>query len=343
MANDMKSYWWGYLFFLLVLSIAAANFPTASCQEQTNQIQDNSFHNDHLNDVSDEFPNDYMPLIIPIGSGKRITVAPIITCTSLENESWNYNHHPCKLAQTILVDYDWSDKNANYTYMFEDWIDYDWNDIIVNLYATTSDGVFSDLLLTFREASWKNPFGLEIAVEGTWIEIEWNSTDYPSINSLILEEGESIYVDLLAESNKDDKAFFRFLIPPVASFSWIPPQPFVGDFVVFDASASLDMDGHIETYYWDFGDGISIDTNESTITHTFTYPKIYDVNLTIIDNDGLKHTILRKIKISVIIGGETTSVDTNLTTIWKNTTIILAVIFAAVAIFSKRRNTSKFV
>ncbi|MDH5495181.1 MAG: PKD domain-containing protein [Candidatus Bathyarchaeota archaeon] len=332
----MKSYWWLSL-FLLTLMVMSSSLSIVFCEESAYQAQDNSHHDDHLNDPSDGFPNDYTPLIIPIESGKRITVAPITTCTLLENATWNPYYHPCKMAQTILVDNDWNDGDANYTYIFEDWTDYDWNDIIVNLYASISDGILSDMFLAFREASWKNPFSLEITAEGTWINIKWNSTDYPNIHSLTIDEGETAEVDLFAESNPGDKAFVRFLIPPFASFSWYPTQPLTGETIVFDASASYDLDKEIETYSWSFGDDTSINTDNQTITHKFVSHGTYSVNLTVTDTDGLIDVVSKHIKVSAGIGGETTSLDNTLVTIWKKANILLITTLAAAATLIRRK------
>jgi len=54
--------------------------------------------------------------------------------------------------------------------------------------------------------------------------------------------------------------------------------------ISFDASNSLDPDGSITTYAWDFGDG-STGTG-LTISHAFAVDGTYTVNLTVTDNDG---------------------------------------------------------
>jgi len=336
----MKNYCWLSL-YLLLLVITMLSFPTAFCEEQTYQLQDNSYHDDHLNDATDDFPNDYTPLTIPIADGKQITVAPAITCTALENGTWHPHHHLCKLAQTLLVDDDWTDGNANYTYIFEDWTDYDWNDIIVNLYASISYGFFSDLSLVFREAAWKNPFSLEITAEGTWIKIEWNSTDYPNMNSLTVDEGETVVIELFPESNASDTAFIRFLIPPSASFAWYPMEPSVGATVLFDASASYDPDKKIETYSWVFSDGTSVTTDTETITHSFNSTGIYSVNLTVADIDGLTDVMSKHIQVVAIVGGETTPISIPIKPVWKYINILLIIAFAAVTALIKRKGIQR--
>jgi len=55
---------------------------------------------------------------------------------------------------------------------------------------------------------------------------------------------------------------------PVASFIYTPDTPAVNEAVTFNASASSDLEGKIETYAWDFGD----ETNgtKEIATHTYT-------------------------------------------------------------------------
>lgn len=52
----------------------------------------------------------------------------------------------------------------------------------------------------------------------------------------------------------------------------------------FDASGSLDSDGTIVDYAWDFGDG-TLGSGEST-THSYSQPGTYTVTLTVTDDDG---------------------------------------------------------
>ncbi len=52
----------------------------------------------------------------------------------------------------------------------------------------------------------------------------------------------------------------------------------------FDASASSDSDGTIDSYSWDFGDGNS--ATGATPSHTFSAGGTFDVTLTVTDNEG---------------------------------------------------------
>ena len=172
-------------------------------------------HDDHVNDPTDTFPNDYAPMVIPFND-KKVTVTPSITCAALEDVVFKPYHHPCKLAQTLLVDDEWSDKNASYIYLFEDWTDYDWNDIVVSLYAATNDVIDVEIYLEDREAAWKNPFSVEITPESLTVDVHWNSTDYSDDHVVRVNPNEIVDIELFAESNPGDTALITItpVIPP---------------------------------------------------------------------------------------------------------------------------------
>ncbi|MCW4052202.1 MAG: PKD domain-containing protein [Candidatus Bathyarchaeota archaeon] len=83
--------------------------------------------------------------------------------------------------------------------------------------------------------------------------------------------------------------------PPIANFLTIPDDPYTDETVTFNASASYDPDGTIESYAWDFGDG-SNGTGE-TASHSFTADGIYTVTLTITDDDDLQDTVSTNITV----------------------------------------------
>lgn len=72
--------------------------------------------------------------------------------------------------------------------------------------------------------------------------------------------------------------------PPVASFEVDPKSGEVPLIVSFDASASVDPDGSIASYEWEFGDGKS--GSGVTVDHTFDGSGIYKVKLTVTDTGG---------------------------------------------------------
>ena len=74
---------------------------------------------------------------------------------------------------------------------------------------------------------------------------------------------------------------------PVASPGG-PYQGSVNQEIVFDGSASVDHEGTIVSYLWDFGDGT---TNlDVSAVHTYAKSGIYPVSLTVTDNQDYTHT-----------------------------------------------------
>jgi len=244
-------------------------------------------HTDHLNDPTDDFPNDYAPMVIPF-NGKNVTIAPVIRDTCLVDDVFKPNYYPCKSAQTFFVDDNWSDKDANYTYLFEDWTDYDWNDINVSLYAVTNEVITVEIHLVDREAAWKNPFSVEITPEGLTVNVYWNSTDYPEHHVVGVNPDETVAVELFAESNPGDTASIMIVpqIPPVASFVYSPLHPQVSEDVTFNASASTPDGGYIVSYTWNFGDSNITTVTDPIVTHRYGSPGNYTVTLNVTDSEG---------------------------------------------------------
>jgi hypothetical protein len=83
--------------------------------------------------------------------------------------------------------------------------------------------------------------------------------------------------------------------PPVASLALFPQSPVVGQAVTFDASTSVDEDGEIVSYQWDFGDGNEASRRE--VTHTYTVAGDYAVSLMVTDDDGAQSTYVRVLQV----------------------------------------------
>ncbi len=85
-------------------------------------------------------------------------------------------------------------------------------------------------------------------------------------------------------------------VKPVAEFSYEPEKPQEGKYVSFE-DLSTDADGIITNGTWNFGDGF-IEEDGSLLSHRYDRKGIYDVKLTVTDDDGaisnVTHTITVK-------------------------------------------------
>jgi hypothetical protein len=87
----------------------------------------------------------------------------------------------------------------------------------------------------------------------------------------------------------ENGVFTNLLNPPTADFVHSPSLPNVNEETTFDASASS-ASGTIVEYRWDFGDGTKKayvgDNLTSTTTHAFTTGGVFNVTLTVIDDQS---------------------------------------------------------
>lgn len=81
------------------------------------------------------------------------------------------------------------------------------------------------------------------------------------------------------------------LNPPVASFTAAPNPVAYNAPVVFDGSASSDVEEGALNYVWDFGDGNSSQgMGLGNVLHTYMQAGSFQVSLTVTDSDGLSDT-----------------------------------------------------
>lgn len=86
--------------------------------------------------------------------------------------------------------------------------------------------------------------------------------------------------------------------PPQADFSFSPTSPKVEEEIVFDASASKDLDGKIISYVWNFGDSSPEETTQSAaMIHVYKQSGRYTVKLTVTDDQGLSSSVEKAIQV----------------------------------------------
>jgi len=85
--------------------------------------------------------------------------------------------------------------------------------------------------------------------------------------------------------------------PPMASFTWAPLTPNVGEPVNFDGSASKPNGGSIVKYEWIFGDGGY--AAGKTVVYTYSQMGTYNVTLKVTDSEGLWATEQKQIVLNL--------------------------------------------
>ncbi len=83
-------------------------------------------------------------------------------------------------------------------------------------------------------------------------------------------------------------------LPPIALING-PRSAMTGEEVTFDGSMSSDNDGQITEYSWDLDDGNT--AMGEAINHEYSDPGIYQVELTVTDDDGGRTTATHQITI----------------------------------------------
>jgi len=88
-------------------------------------------------------------------------------------------------------------------------------------------------------------------------------------------------------------------IPPLAKFNWTPLFPNPNEMIFFNASESIDYDGCITLYEWDWNNDGIFDENHtnSTVTHSWSNYGQYPVTLRVTDDDNLTDYKTKTIKI----------------------------------------------
>jgi len=107
-------------------------------------------------------------------------------------------------------------------------------------------------------------------------------------------------LDIIADGKIDIQdiarvAFMFGICAPTAAFTESAHIAPIGTPIKFDPSNSLDMEGRIVLYEWDFtGDGIydKSTTSPEEVSYTYTIPGEYNVTLRVTDDYGLTDTAI---------------------------------------------------
>lgn len=86
---------------------------------------------------------------------------------------------------------------------------------------------------------------------------------------------------------------------PIAAFTYTPEEPMLGEYVIFDGSASRANDGPIVDYRWEFGDGNSVSGPNSVVSYAYNKPGEYTVTLAVVDSEGFRSKTEDTVKIPV--------------------------------------------
>ncbi len=154
---------------------------------------------------------------------------------------------------------------------------------------TTSEAVGkAGTPLTFNAGASSDP-------DGDPLNYSWSFGDGSTATGIVVSHIFAVpgqYLVTLTVSDPYTSAYAQTYIPvivpksPVAIMAWSPTHPVAGQTTVsFDGSNSVDPDGAITQYIWEFGDG-TVGKGKTT-THVYASAGTYTLELVVIDEDGL--------------------------------------------------------
>lgn len=118
-------------------------------------------------------------------------------------------------------------------------------------------------------------FGKGIIKSGVKVSHAFNQSGEHEVKLLV--------TDVLGLTGKISKSITVYELEPEVHFSIFPNFVKAGENITFDASKSLDANGNIVSYKWDYGDGSKGEGKK--VNHNYKKDGAYPVTLTIRDND----------------------------------------------------------
>ena len=159
-----------------------------------------------------------------------------------------------------------------------------------------NDGAWHHVVLRAAENSVTLWLDGKLAVEGEWSEdFHLKETKHPPVLGRTGEPDSKVSRDVFTGDLDEVAVFHRpisfteidllFKEGPNQLPSAVPTVKILGMELTVSAKESLDRDGEITSYQWDFGDGSATST-EQDVVHTYAEPGVYPVSLTVTDNEG---------------------------------------------------------
>jgi DNA/RNA endonuclease G (NUC1) len=130
--------------------------------------------------------------------------------------------------------------------------------------------------------------------------VDWTTAYRVTVDSIERLTG---YRFLSALAAKTARALKSGTKPPLAALDG-PYTGAEGSAIAMSAAASIDPNGTIAAYAWRFGDGSS--ASGAAVTHAYTRPGTYPVQVVVTDNDALADTIATIVQVTnvaPVIGG----------------------------------------
>lgn len=113
------------------------------------------------------------------------------------------------------------------------------------------------------------------------------SSGSPSVYHRYKDDGNYTVTLTIVDNNSNvyqcNKTIYVNNTPPVADFTWNIEMPNPGDVIRF-IDLSHDPDGYIVSWHWNISDGSK--TGMQNHSHVFIDVGVYNVTLTVVDNDG---------------------------------------------------------
>ena len=140
---------------------------------------------------------------------------------------------------------------------------------------------------------------------GTIVSYFWNYGDGTNGTGMIVEHTYTTtgnYTVTLTITDSEEltgtaQATFTVRGYPVATFTYSPALPLVGEVVTFNASLSTPDGANIVSYDWDFGDQTT--GTGMIVNHTYTTFGNHTVTLTVTDSEDLSDTCSKPIRILI--------------------------------------------